>query len=290
MECPRCRRAVDAKSRRCSWCGINVLPGQHLLAESGIVVPIKPAQSEAGSKARLASLGDRLIAMLLDCAIVLLACALINIWTFMKLGIVSGTELRMTTASILAGGSLSLLIVFLYVWLLEASFGCTLGKAIVGIGVVNNSERTALAASAIRNLLRIVDGFAFYLIGTLVACCSKSRRRLGDVCAGTYVVEGGLSELARSLTVLGWLILLGGGVWALPQVCKLPKPVHAPRHLGGVVIEMGRSENSLYFRLPNHGVDLSLVRGTPSEATRRASDEQPGKASNLETAETGVVR
>jgi len=291
MECPRCHRAVDAKSRRCNWCSINVLPGQHLLEQSG-VVPIRSAQPDASQqRPRLATLGDRLIAMLLDSAIVLLACTLVNVWTFLKLGVVSGAELRLTTASLLAGGSLSLLIAFLYVWILEASFGCTLGKAIVGIGVVNSSQRNAFSASAIRNLLRVVDGLGFYLIGTLVACCSKSRRRLGDVCAGTFVVEGGLSELSRSLAVLGWLILLGAGTWALPQLSHQPKPSHAPRHLGGVVVEMGRAENSLYFRLPNHGVDLSLVSGNPNDATRRASDEQAGKTSSLENAETaGVIR
>ena len=289
MECPRCQRAVDAKSRRCAWCGISVLPGQHMLEQSG-VVPIRPAQADGSQKRpRLATLGDRLIAMLLDSAVVLLACALVNVWTFMKWGITSGAEVRLTTASLLAGGSLSLLIAFLYVWILEASFGCTLGKAIVGIGVVNNSQRNAFSASAIRNLLRVVDGLAFYLIGTLIACCSKSRRRLGDVCAGTYVVEGGLSELTRSVAVLGWLALLGAGVWALPQVSHMPKPVHAPRHLGRVMIEMGRAENSLYLRVPNHGVDLSLVNGSPTDATRRASDEQAGKSSTLQTVETGGV-
>jgi len=292
MQCPRCQRSVDAKSRRCSWCGINVLPGQHLLEQSG-VVPIRRSQPEGGEalRARLATLGDRLIAMLLDCAVVLLACALVNVWTFMKWGIVSGTELRMTTASLLTGGTLSLLFVFLYMWILEASFGCTLGKAIVGIGVVNNSQRNAFSASAIRNLLRVVDGFGFYLIGTLVACCSKFRRRVGDLCSGTYVVEVSLSELARSLAVLGWLVLLGAGTWALPQLCYQPKPLHPPRHLGRVVMEMGRAENSLYFRVPNHGVDLSLVSGNPNDATRRASDEQAGKTSTLNTAETtGVIR
>jgi hypothetical protein len=134
----------------------------------------------------------------------------------------------------------------------------------------------------------VVDGFGFYLVGALVACCSKFRRRVGDFCAGTYVVEGSASELARSLAVLGWLALLAGGAWALPQVCNRPKPSHAPRHLGRVVITMGRAENSLYFRLPNHGVDVSLVSG---DVTRHASDEESGKTSKLEAAEsTGVSR
>jgi uncharacterized RDD family membrane protein YckC len=290
MQCPRCRRPIDSNSRRCSWCGINVPPGQYLLEDSGVVVPIRPEEAEADEspRMRLATLGDRLIALLLDCAVVLLACAVVDVWAFMKLGIVTGAELRVTAASILVGGSLSVLIAFLYMWLLEASFGCTLGKAMVGIGVVNNSERNSLAASFIRNLLRVVDGFGFYLVGALVACCSKFRRRVGDFCAGTYVVEGSASELARSLAVLGWLALLAGGAWALPQVCNRPKPSHAPRHLGRVVITMGRAENSLYFRLPNHGVDVSLVSG---DVTRHASDEESGKTSKLEAAEsTGVSR
>lgn len=297
MQCPRCRRTIEAQSHRCAWCGINVPPGQHLLEDSGAVVPIRSSQNDADAemdespRMRLATLGDRFIALLLDCAVVLLACAVIDVWAFMKLGVVSGAELRVTTASILVGGSLSVLISFLYVWILEASFGCTLGKAMVGIGVVNDSQRSSWAASAIRNLLRVVDGIGFYLIGALVACCSKFRRRIGDLCAGTYVVEGSASELARSLSVLAWLALLGGGAWALPQVCKHPKPLHAPRHLGRVVVEMGRAENSLYFRLPNKGINLSLVSGTPTDATHHASDEEAGKTSKLETADTsGLVR
>ena len=292
MECPRCQRAVDPKSRRCAFCGVNVPPGQHMLEQSGVVVPIRQTQSDGtqSSRARLATLGDRFIALLLDSVVVLLMCAVIGVWAFMNWGIVSGAELRVTTAVILAGGSLSVLIAFLYVWLLEASFGCTLGKAMVGIGVVNNSKRNALAASAIRNVLRLVDGLGFYLLGTLVASCTKSRRRIGDICGGTYVVEGNLSELARSLAVLGWLAVLAGGAWALPHISDQPKPSHAPRHLGRVVMELGRAENSVYFRVPNHGIDVSLVNGAPADATHRPSEEEVGKA-KLEAADaSGVIR
>jgi uncharacterized RDD family membrane protein YckC len=214
--------------------------------------------------------------------IVLLACAVVDVWAFMKWGVVAGTELHITTAVILIGGSLSVLIVFLYTWLLEASFGCTLGKAMVGIGVVNNSGRSSLAASGIRNLLRAVDGLGFYLVGTLVAICSQSRRRIGDLCAGTYVIEGDFSNLARSLAVLGWLAVLGGSMWALPHACDQPKPSQAPRHFGQVVIAIGRAENSLYLRAPHHGIDISLVNGTPAENTGRGSDQEIGRASKLD--------
>lgn len=290
MECPRCRRTVDSKLRRCNWCGVNVPPGQHLLEDSGVVVPIRGSEA-AGSNSptpRLATLGDRLIAVVLDTAILAVACALLDIWVLTKLGVASGGELRITTAATLVGGSLDLLIAFLYLWLLEASLGSTLGKAIMGIGVVNNSNRSAMAASAIRNLLRIVDGIGFYLLGALVASCSKFRRRLGDFCAGTYVVEGNLSELTRALSVLTWFVLLSAGVWALPQVYSRPKPAQAPKYLGQTVVQIGRTDKSVYMRTPNHRVDLSLTRESDVEDARSAP-QSDGKASKLESQDLPVV-
>src|SRR5690349_9461109 len=182
MECPRCKRTIDAKQRRCGWCGVDVLPGQHLLEQSG-VVPIRASSrdDDDSAPARLASLGDRFLALILDSIVVCTGSALVALWAFLKWGIVSGGEIRVTAAAILIGTSISLVVAFLYVWLLEAGLGSTLGKAILGIGVVNNSGRSALAASAIRNLWRLVDGIAFYLVGALVASCSKFRRRIGDL-------------------------------------------------------------------------------------------------------------
>jgi uncharacterized RDD family membrane protein YckC len=288
MECPRCRRTIDTKTRKCAWCGVSVPSGQHLLEESGVVVPFPEGDSAGGSSksARLATLGDRLIATILDAAILLAACAVIDVWAFMKWGVVAGAELRVTAAAILLGGSLNLVITFLYAWLLEASLGSTLGKAIVGIGVVNNSGRNSLGASAIRNLLRVVDGLGFYLLGALVATCSKFRRRIGDFCAGTYVVEGNLSELTRSLAVLGWLALLTGGAWALPRLCARPKPLHAPQHFGEVVLVLGRADKSIYMQLPNHRIDLSMNDSSAHDNIHAVSDPDSGKASKLESPES----
>jgi len=287
MECPRCRRTVDSKLRRCNWCGVNVPPGQHLLEQSGIVVPIRSSGSDSPTS-RLATLGDRLIAVVLDTTILAVACALVDIWVLTKLGVVSGGELRITTAATLVGGSLDLAIAFLYLWILEASLGSTLGKAIMGIGVVNNSNRSAMAASAIRNLLRLVDGVGFYLLGALVASCSKFRRRLGDLCAGTYVVEGNLSEITRALSVLVWFVLLSAGVWALPQVYSRPKPTQAPKYLGQTIVQIGRTDKSVYMRTPNHRVDLSLTRESDVENARSAP-QLDGKASKLESQDLPVV-
>ena len=91
---------------------------------------------------------------------------------------------------------------FAYVWLLEASFGFTLGKAMVGIRVTRTTGRNAFAASAIRNLLRRVDGLGFYLVGVLVASCSRFRQRLGDICAGTAVVEAEFGFALKTVAIL----------------------------------------------------------------------------------------
>jgi uncharacterized RDD family membrane protein YckC len=284
MECPRCQRTIDAKLRRCNWCGVNVPAGQHLLEESGIVVPIRANDTSALSAqtSRLATLGDRLIAVVLDTIILLVACALVDVWVFMKWGVISGGELRITAASLLAGGSLDLIIGFLYLWVLEASVGSTLGKAIMGIGVVNNSNRSSMAASAIRNLLRVVDGVGFYFLGALIASCTKFRRRLGDLCAGTYVVQGNLSELTRALSVVAWFLLLSVGVWALPHVCSQPKPSEPPRYLGQSVVQIGRTDKSIYLRTPNHRVDLSMTRDGDVENARSSSQPDSAKAPKLE--------
>ena len=276
MQCPRCQRTVDDKSRRCSWCGVDMPPGQHLLEQSGVVVPIRPATRDDGhesERARLASLGDRFIALMLDSVVVLFACVLIDMWALLKWGIVAGGELRVTVAALLIGGSLNLLLAFLYIWLLEASLGSTLGKAMVGIGVVNNSGRSAISASAIRNLLRVVDGVGFYLIGTLVASCSKFRRRIGDLCAGTYVIEGNLSELMRAAAVLVWLALLGGGVWSLPRLYARPKPTQPPKHFAQVVLEVGHGDKSVYMKLPSRRIELSMISGAV-EASAHPLPEQ----------------
>jgi uncharacterized RDD family membrane protein YckC len=251
------------------------------------VAPSHPNESsEEKSSARLATLGDRLIAVMFDAALIMTACALIDVWAFMKWGIIAGVEFKVTAAVMLIGGSLNVVLAFVYLWILEATFGATLGKAIVGIGVVNNSGRSSLAASAIRNLLRAVDGLGFYLVGTLVALCSKFRRRVGDVCAGTYVVEGNLSQVARSFAVLAWVVILAGGAWALPHVWSRPKPSHIPRFLGRTVVQFGRSDQSVYVKLPQYKLDMRLARGDASDLKPQTQEPESPSASMKESNST----
>lgn len=72
----------------------------------------------------------------------------------------------------------------------EARLGATLGKLAVGLRVMlEDGGRLDWRASVIRNLLRVVDGFAFYLVGAILVWTSPRNQRLGDRLAGTIVVR-----------------------------------------------------------------------------------------------------
>jgi hypothetical protein len=71
--------------------------------------------------------GDRLIAFSLDSTFLFGVFAIADAWVFMRWGIVEGTELKLTFNALLVAESLNVVIFFLYLWLLEASFGATLG-------------------------------------------------------------------------------------------------------------------------------------------------------------------
>ena len=92
----------------------------------------------------------------------------------------------------LNGGPAILLFVigFAYFIVLEAVAGGTLGKLIIGIRVYTvDGQPISWGASIIRNLLRIVDGLFFYLVGAILVWTSDKKQRLGDRAAKTVVAK-----------------------------------------------------------------------------------------------------
>jgi uncharacterized RDD family membrane protein YckC len=79
-----------------------------------------------------------------------------------------------------------------YYFVSESTWSQTLGKRVLGLRVERSGggapdER----AVALRTVLRVVDGIAFYLVGLLIMLRTGERRqRLGDIVAGTVVVDG----------------------------------------------------------------------------------------------------
>lgn len=206
---------------------------------------------------RTATLGDRLIAFALDSAFLFGVFAIVDAWAFMRWGIVDGAELKLTLAALLVAESLNVTIFFLYSWLLETSCGATLGKAMIGIRVVRTTERSPLAAVAIRNLLRVVDGLGFYLVGTVVASCSRVHRRLGDMCAGTVVIEEHFGYGVKIAALVLWIAGLAGAIWYVPRICQTNAALPS-RYLNQVVVHVGRNEKSAYFTAASFHVEVQL--------------------------------
>lgn len=270
MECPHCHRQTSLHSPTCRSCGKRIPPGQYLLEESGIIAPASSKTSpqpkvrrelpvpSSDSRTRMASLGDRLVAFALDCAFLFGAFAVMDAWTFMRWGIVDASELKLTAAALLIAFSLNAATVFLYFWLLEAGFGSTIGKAMVGIRVVQTTDRHPLAAFAIRNALRVVDGLGFYLVGVVAAGCSGLRRRLGDTFAGTVVIEESFGNGVKILAVLLWVAVVAGMGWSVPRICATNAARPAP-FFNRVVVQVGRNGSSSYLKVASLRLVVELA-------------------------------
>jgi uncharacterized RDD family membrane protein YckC len=78
-----------------------------------------------------------------------------------------------------------------YYIVLEAQFGATVGKRIIGLKVVKLDGGGAIdwQASIVRNVLRLVDGIFFYLVGAIIVWTSSRKQRLGDKLAATVIVR-----------------------------------------------------------------------------------------------------
>ena len=90
----------------------------------------------------------------------------------------------------LSGGPffLWLVVAIAYYVVQEARSGDTLGKKLVGLHVVKlDGSPITMRESVVRNVLRLVDGLFFYLVGAIVVWASKKNQRLGDRLAGTVV-------------------------------------------------------------------------------------------------------
>jgi uncharacterized RDD family membrane protein YckC len=168
---------------------------------------------------RLAGMGDRCIASLMDSILIAAIFAVIGMAVAAQLGGVTGSgfSLNGVPAAIAIGSTL--LAGFLYYLLAEGIAGVTLGKAIAGIQVRKKTGTSCgLRASMVRNVFRIVDVFGAYLVGLFVAIFSKARQRVGDHVAGTIVVENPIGKAIRATLAVLWVAAIAGGVTAAYEI------------------------------------------------------------------------
>lgn len=134
---------------------------------------------------RLAGLGSRMLAHLLDVVILYM---IINIFSFVSIAfaLMGLEELSMGLMIFMIVAT-----VFLYFILQEAFWnGFTIGKKAMGIKVVSaDGTPVTLRGAAFRNLMRIADFMGVYVVGLVAMFLNERSQRLGDLVAGTLVIH-----------------------------------------------------------------------------------------------------
>lgn len=110
-----------------------------------------------------------------------------------------------------------ILVVLVYYIGLEALFGATVGKWVVGLRVTDvEGRRAGVWPIVVRNVMRFVDGLPVgFLVGGGVALGSPRRQRLGDHLAHTVVIPRDAlavplltpAQLRRRLTLIGGVVV-----------------------------------------------------------------------------------
>ena len=156
----------------------------------------KPVEN---NEIQLASLGSRIVAYIIDTLIVFVLIVIIMIPI---------VAVQYDDSSTLLADLLGILIFFGYFILLEGPLGKgrTIGKRALKLRVVKKDQSMiGYGASFGRNILRLIDGFFFYIIGMIFISSSDLNQRLGDKAADTIVIKENNDEnKLRPPTSLGY--------------------------------------------------------------------------------------
>jgi uncharacterized RDD family membrane protein YckC len=117
---------------------------------------------------------------------------------------VNDNEVRVISRGSFIGGvyGTAALVWLLNMVLLEGLVGGTVGKLACGIRVVKHDGSVCgMGRALLRNVLLIVDGFCFALVGIITSSTTKGHRRVGDMAASTLVVAK--SQLGHPVNVPG---------------------------------------------------------------------------------------
>lgn len=229
MFCPYCGAKNEPPGLACFICG-KVLPSLTGKSDAAAAPgrPGRPGRPEAAAAVRPGAIGDRMLALGFDRAL-LVALGLIAAAALAERLGLAGSATPPGVGMIIGAFSVFSVTVFVYHVLLEASVGTTLGKAIMGLQVRNESDRNTFIAAAIRNALRVLDGQALYVVGFLVALFSRRGRRIGDMVAQTIVLEQTVPRFARAILLIVWLATIVVSVWIAWTLCPDCRVVVGPQ-------------------------------------------------------------
>ena len=223
MFCPFCGVKQDAGSLRCTSCKKIIPKADAASAATPVAAKQRPKHADGAGVLKpemLGSVGDRMLALFFD-RVALAAVLLMAAAPFADRLTEIQQRLPSPAVSILLGAISLYAIVFLYHFAFEASVGTTLGKAVMGLQVQNAGEGGRVGAIATRNALRIVDSLALYLVAFLSASFTTHKQRVGDVVAGTVVLNLSVAKGARGAMMGLWVALIAVSLviasWLCPE-------------------------------------------------------------------------
>jgi uncharacterized RDD family membrane protein YckC len=168
-----------------------------------------------GSQLTIASVGDRMIALFFDRVLIAAILLVLAAWA-------TDAKLKLPASpwgAAAIGLSTIFLVTFLYHFLCEAAMLTTVGKAAMGLHVGVEEGHSRAGGIALRNLLRLVDGIGFYLVGFLFATFSLGRQRIGDRVGHTSVVEWPIARGGRAAVMFLMIAIAAAAIWISSVLC-----------------------------------------------------------------------
>lgn len=201
-----------------------------------------------------ASIGDRLLAQLIDGLVAFGVFFLTGMPLALRLGGLTETGFNLTGWPAAVSAGVTAVVLLLYFVFMEGHSGVTLGKLVAGVKVQTpTGGHIGLRAALIRNLMRIIDGIGVYLVGGFTILVSKRCQRLGDMAAGSVVVRHESGRAVRVLALLVPILFLVAGVVAVNRLRPVGPQIEraqpgAPRFARAVLSdeEEGKTEKTRF--------------------------------------------
>ena len=135
--------------------------------------------------------GIRFVATIIDGLVCLMIFWLVGSVIASMVGGTTADGFEVQGAPAVMVQALTALLCILYYTVLESSWnGQTLGKKAVRIQVLNtDGTPVSFSTALIRNILRFIDGFGFYVVAAISVWLSPTKQRIGDRVAKTCVVR-----------------------------------------------------------------------------------------------------